>query len=100
VDEPPKAPMARGKKQWQKSDLPHSMNNNEAWCKMQSTIYCHFDNQQDVWIYDDDKLAFDLRKIILAMYPTFLKQQVLIGSPIFCIVSIFFFYIIGADDHL
>jgi hypothetical protein len=91
VDEPLKAPAARGKKRWQMSDLPHGMNDNEAWRKMLiPTVYWHFGNQRDGWIYDDDKLASDLGKIISAVYPSSLKQRVSVDGPIFRIVSVFF----------
>jgi hypothetical protein len=89
VDEPPKAPAARGKKRCQMSDLPSGMNDNEAWRKMLiPTVYWHIGNQRDVWIYDDDVLASDLETIITAVYPSSSRQQVTVDGPIFRIVSI------------
>lgn len=91
VDEPPKAPPVRGKKRWQMSDLPRGMNDNEAWRKMLiPTVYWHFGNQRDVWMYDDNELASDLGKIISAVYPSSLRQRVTVDGPIFRIVSILF----------
>ena len=44
MEDPPKI-TARGKKWWQMSDLPHSMNNYETWRKMLiPTVYWHFGN--------------------------------------------------------
>jgi hypothetical protein len=100
MDEPPKA-AARIKKQWQMSDLPRGMNDNEAWCKMLiPTVYWHFGNQRDVWMYDDDQLASDLGTIISAVYPSSLRQWVTVDGPVFRIVSILFFCIMRADDCL
>jgi hypothetical protein len=91
VNEPPKALAARGKKRWQMSDLPRGMNHNDAWRKMLiSTVYWHFGNQRDVWLYDDDELASDLGKIISAVYSSSLRQWVTVDGPIFRIVRIFF----------
>ena len=74
MDEPPpKASAVRGKKQWQMSDLPNGMNNNEAWHKMLIlTVYWHFGNQRDVWIYEDDELVSNLRRSL----PCTLKSTV------------------------
>jgi hypothetical protein len=93
---PPKAPAARGKKRWQMSDLPHGMNEHEAWRKMLiPTVYWYLGNQRDVWIYGDDNLASDLGKIISAVYPSTLRPRVTVSGPIFRIVSLFFFHITG-----
>ncbi|KAN0107017.1 hypothetical protein V8E52_010576 [Russula decolorans] len=87
MDEPPKA-AARIKKRWQMSDLPRGMNDNEAWRKMLiPTVYWHFGNQRDVWMYDDDQLASDLGTIISAVYPSSLRQRVTVDSPVFRITT-------------
>ena len=100
MDEPPKA-AARIKKRWQMSDLPRGMNDNEAWRKMLiPTVYWHFGNQRDVWMYNDDQLASDLGTIISAVYPSSLRQRVTVDGPVFRIVSILFFCIMRADDCL
>jgi hypothetical protein len=100
VVEPRKA-AARGKKRWQMSDFPTGMNDNEAWRKVLiPTVYWHLGNQRDVWIYDNNKLCSDLEMIVSAVYSsTSSRQQVIVDSPIFRIVSIFYFYIMGADDR-
>ena len=77
------------------------MTDNEMWHKMLiPTIYWHFGNQRDMWIYDDNELASNLGEIISSVYPSYLRQHVTVDSPIFRIVSISFFYITGADNHL
>jgi len=83
------------------SDLPDGMNDNESWRKMLiPTVYWHFGNQRDVWIYDDDDLASDLGKIISALYhPPSLGKRVTVDGPIFHIASIFFFNIMGTNDR-
>lgn len=93
-DEPPKAPAARGKKRWQMTDLPCGMNDKEAWRKVLiPTVYWYLGNKRDVWIYDDDELASDLGRIISAVYPSSLRQEVTVEGPIFRIVSIISFSI-------
>ena len=77
------------------SDLPRGMDDNEEWRKMLiPTVYWHFGNQRDIWIYDDDDLASDLRKIISAVYPSSFRKKVTVEGPIFCIVSRIFFNVI------
>lgn len=63
MEEPIKA-KSKIKKWYQMADLPSGTNDNEAFCRIFiPTVYWHIGNQWDIWIYHDDWLASDLKKI-------------------------------------
>lgn len=73
------------------SDLPSSTNDNEAFRRVFiPTIYWHIGNQQDIWIYDDDWLAANLKNIFSSVY-TLPLEEVATNGPIFRIVCILFY---------
>ena len=75
------------------ADLPSGTNNNEAFCRIFIPIvYWHIGNQQDIWIYCDDWLASNLKKIFSGVYTLCLKEEVVVDGPIFHIVCILFIY--------
>ena len=76
------------KKQYQMSDLPSGTSDNEAFCRIFiPTVYWHIGNQRDIWIYHDDWLASNLKKILSGVY-TLPLEEVVVNSLIFCIVCI------------
>ena len=87
MEEPIKA-KSKIKKQYQMSDLPSGTSDNEAFQRIFiPTVYWHISNQWDIWIYHDDWLAGDLKKIFSGVY-TLPLEEVAVNSPIFHIVCI------------
>lgn len=47
------------------------------------------ENQDDIWMYDDEELCNNLHKIFSGVYPLNVKHNIQVNGPMWCIVSYF-----------